>query len=349
MRTVDVGSRLPQMSPADNEKELAPRAILIVDDEPSIGFLLTEMLQSTGHPILTAGSVSEALTHLKSRPIAVLIVDVQLAGTDGIAFLQQALEVDSRLLSIVMTGHGNIELAVRAMKSGAADFLTKPFEVELVRQSVSRLLELYRLRQENTVLTRTLIRSGNIQLRTVPLADFSRGNRPFGTDDVTEFERGVTEGEKRVTERVAVLRQREQALVASLMAQLEGSWRNLHDTVEEEVASLSFMIAQKVLRELVTEKREVIVTQVRTALAHLHESGLVRIRVHPSDLPLLEASRAALSQTPHGLLTLKFETDPGISPGGCLVQAQSLLIDATLDTQLLRLGEALRKRDTGEA
>ena len=109
------------------------------------------------------------------------------------------------------------------------------------------------------------------------------------------------------------------------------------------------MIAQKVLRELVTEKREVIVTQVRTALAHLHESGLVRIRVHPSDLPLLEASRAALSQTPHGLLTLKFETDPGISPGGCLVQAQSLLIDATLDTQLLRLGEALRKRDAGEA
>jgi flagellar assembly protein FliH len=48
-------------------------------------------------------------------------------------------------------------------------------------------------------------------------------------------------------------------------------------------------------------------------------------------------------------LTLKFETDPGISPGGCLVQAQSLLIDATLDTQLLRLGEALRKRDAGEA
>jgi len=47
MRTVDVGSRLPQMSPADNEKELAPRAILIVDDEPSIGFLLTEMLQSS--------------------------------------------------------------------------------------------------------------------------------------------------------------------------------------------------------------------------------------------------------------------------------------------------------------
>lgn len=349
MGTVALGKGVPQTASPPSDKELAPRAVLIVDDEPSICLLLAEMLQSTGHPVLTAGSVTEALTLIKAHPVAVLIVDVQLAGTDGIGFLQQALDVDNRLLGIVMTGHGNIELAVRAMKSGAADFLTKPLEVEIVRLAVSRLLELYRLRQENTVLTRTLIRSGNIQLRTVPLADFSRGNRPFGTDDATEFERGVAEGEKRATERVAALRQREQALVSSLTAQLEASWRNLHDTVEEEVASLSFMIAQKVLRELVTEKREVIVTQVRTALTHLHESGLVRIRVHPSDLPLLEASRAALSQTPHGVLTLKFETDPGISPGGCLVQAQSLLIDATLDTQLLRLGEALRKRDAGEA
>ncbi len=339
---------LPQASPAESEKELAPRAILIVDDEPAICLLLSEMLQSTGHPILTAGSVNEAMTHLSSHPIAVLIVDVRLAGTDGITFVQQALDVDSRLLSIVMTGHGNIEMAVRAMKSGAADFLTKPFQVDLVRQAVARLLELYRLRQENTVLTRTLIRSGNIQVRTVPLADFSRGNRPFGTDDVTEFERGVSEGEKRATERVAAMRQREQGLVSALMTQLEESWRSLHETVEEEVAALSFMIAQKVLRELMTEKREVIVTQVRTALAHLHESGLVRIRVHPSDLPMLESARVALSQTPHGMLTLKFETDPGVSPGGCLVQAQSLLIDATLDTQLLRLGEALRKRDSGE-
>ena len=63
---------------------------------------------------------------------------MQLATTDGIAFLERALEVDSRILSIVMTGHGNIELAVRAMKAGAADFLTKPFQIELVRLAVSR-------------------------------------------------------------------------------------------------------------------------------------------------------------------------------------------------------------------
>jgi DNA-binding response OmpR family regulator len=334
--------------PAAPDKELSPRSVLIVDDEPSICALLAEMLRTAGHPVLTASSADEALSQLHARPIAVLLVDVQLATTDGIDFLERALKVDSRIMSIVMTGHGNIELAVRAMKAGAADFLTKPFQIDLVRVAVSRLLELYRLRQDNTLLTRSLIRAGNIQLRTVPLADFSRGNRLFGTDDVTEFERGVAEGEKRVTEQVSSLRQKEQALVAGLMAQLEDTWRGLHETVEEEIASLAFQIAQKVLREFVTDAREVIVAQVRAALAHLHESGLVRIRVHPSDLPILESSRHALSQTPHGLLNLKFETDPSISPGGCLVHASSLLIDATLDQQLLRLGEALRKRESGE-
>ena len=249
--------------------------------------------------MLTAPSADEALAQLRRHPIAVLIVDVQLATTDGIAFLERALEVDSRILSIIMTGHGNIELAVRAMRAGAADFLTKPFQIELVRLAVSRLLELYRLRQENTVLTRTLIRSGNIQLRTVPLADFSRGNKLFGTDDVTEFERGVAEGEKRsYGTRVGHAKSEEQALVTALMAQLEHTWRGLHKTVEEEVTSLAFTIAQKVLRDVVTETRDVIVAQVRAALAHLHESGLVRIRVHPSD-----PSRA-------GVLPGRIEPDP---------------------------------------
>ena len=105
-----------------SEKELSPRAILVVDDEPAICLLLTEMLSSTGHPVLTAPSADEALAQLRRHPIAVLIVDVQLATTDGIAFLERALEVDSRILSIIMTGHGNIELAVRAMRAGAGIF-----------------------------------------------------------------------------------------------------------------------------------------------------------------------------------------------------------------------------------
>ncbi|WHZ21681.1 MAG: Flagellar assembly protein FliH [Nitrospira sp.] len=342
-------SRLSAPAQAVPDKELSPLTVLVVDDEPAVCRLLAEMLHATGHRILTAGSAEEALGCLRTHQIAVLIVDVQLVGIDGITFLEQALEADGRLLGIVMTGYGNIELAVRAMKAGAADFLTKPLQLDLVHATVSRLLELYRLRRENSLLKSTLIRSGNLRLRAVSLTDFGRGNRTVGSDDATEFERGVVEGEKRADERTAAIRQKEQALTASLMAQLEETSRSLHETVEEEIASLAFMIAQKVVRDLSAANHEVVVAQTRSALAHLHESGLVRIHVHPSDLPFLETSRAALSQTPHGLLSLKFETDPDISPGGCLVQAANLSIDATLDSQLLRLGEALRKREGGEA
>ncbi len=340
--------RPPSVSPLP-ERELAQRAILVVDDEAAIRELLAEMLRSAGHLVLTAGDATEALAQLRSQPVAIVITDVQLPGTDGINLLQRALELDARLLGIVMTGYGNVEVAVRAMKAGAADFLTKPFQNDLVQLTVTRLLELYRLRQENTVLKNTLIRSGNIRVRSVPLADFGRGNAAVGEDGLTDFERGVAEGEKRATERAAAQRQREQAMVTAIVAKFEESWRGLHDTVEEEVASLAFMIAQKVLRDAVSEKRDVVVAQVKAALAHIHENGLVRVRVHPSDLPYVEVARAALSQTPHGLLTVKLESDSGIAPGGCMIQTASLLIDATLDTQLLRLGEALRKREAGEA
>jgi flagellar assembly protein FliH len=144
----------------------------------------------------------------------VLIVDVQLAGTDGIALLQQALEVDSRLMSIVMTGHGNIELAVRAMKSGAADFSDQTVsKSELVRRVASRdYWNSIAFRQENTVLTRTLD-----SLRQHTTADGAAGRfQPResalrnGSTSPNSNE-GVAEGEKRVTERVAALRQREQA------------------------------------------------------------------------------------------------------------------------------------------
>ena len=69
-----------------SEKELSPRAILVVDDEPAICLLLSEMLRPTGHPVLTACTPDEALAQLRLQPVAVLLVDVQLATTDGIDF-----------------------------------------------------------------------------------------------------------------------------------------------------------------------------------------------------------------------------------------------------------------------
>ena len=215
-----------------------------------------------------------------------------------------------------MTGHGNIELAVRAMKSGRLIFLPNRFKSSW---SGWRCPDCW----NSTGCDRKTPCSPHVDsLRQYSLPVPCRWRISVAAIGRLELKispslNGVSRKGKSVRPSGWLrARQREQSLVASLMTRLEETWQSLHETVEEEIASLSFMIAHKVVRDVVTEKRDLIVTQVRTALAHLHESGLVRVRVHPSDLTVLEAARTALSQTPHGLLTLKFETDPSIGPGG---------------------------------
>jgi flagellar biosynthesis/type III secretory pathway protein FliH len=112
---------------------------------------------------------------------------------------------------------------------------------------------------------------------------------------------------------------------------------------------LAFGIAQKVLRDAVAERPELILAQVQAALAHVPEGGFIKICVHPLDLPLLEPARQALSQRADRALTIKIEADAAIARGGCFIHTPSRLVDATLETQLLRIGEALRRRSTDEA
>jgi flagellar biosynthesis/type III secretory pathway protein FliH len=120
----------------------------------------------------------------------------------------------------------------------------------------------------------------------------------------------------------------------------------LHQTVEEEVVSLAFQIATKVLHDRADQVKEQVVTQAKTALAALKESGRVTITVHPADAGTLEALRGELSQVGDLTLSLHIEPDITLSRGGCIVQTVNRVVDASLDTQLSRLGEALRARGT---
>ena len=92
--------------------------------------------------------------------------------------------------------------------------------------------------------------------------------------------------------------------------------------------------------------KEQIVAQAKTALAVLKEPGRVTIDVHPADVPTLEAIRGELSQVGDLTLSLHIEPDLTLSRGSCVVQTANRIVDASLDTQLLRLGEALRLRGT---
>ena len=154
----------------------------------------------------------------------------------------------------------------------------------------------------------------------------------------------VAEGERRAVARDEERRRQEKTLLANAVRQFDQSWRSLHQTVEDEVVSLAFQIAAKVLRERAESVKEQVIAQAKTALASLHESGRATIHVHPADAAILEPIRNELSQVGDLTIALHIEPDHELPRGTCVVQTANRVVDASLDTQLLRLGEALRAR-----
>lgn len=327
----------------------ALRAVLVVDDEEPIRRLLAGILGEAGYLVMQAGTGSEALSVLRTRPVDLLVTDIRLPDIDGIALMQQAFGFDARMTAITMTGYGTVDLAVNAMKAGAADFLTKPFLPDMVLLTVRRLADLRRLRHENAVLKHRLVQTGTVRLQQLALADFGNGGRIEGPDGLTDYERGVAEGERRAAQRMGAAREREQAVLSALAGRLEERWKTLHQSVEDDVASLAFAVASKIVRQIGESNRDLIVEQVRAALAHIPEGGVVHVTVNPSDLAAVESARDRLAQERERAVTLVSSPDPEIAPGGCLVQTTSRMVDATLETQLMRLAQAIRERGGRES
>lgn len=320
-------------------------AILVVDDEESVRDLVATILRGEGYQVALAATGHEALQHVKTSPVDLLIADIKLPDMDGISLIQQAFAIHAKLLAIAMTGYGSVDLAVNAMKAGAADFLTKPFPRDLVVLTVKRLADLRRLQQENTVLKHSLIRSGGIRLNALALADFANGGRVEGPDGLTDFERGIAEGERRIAQREGAARDRERTLLRSLAQRLDEAWTTLHETVEEEVKALAFAIATKIVQRAGDENRQLVLDQVRSALAHIRDSGVVRILVHPQDVGTVESAQDCLGHACDRPVTFVVTGDPSVSPGGCLVQTTSRLVDASLESQLAKLGRTIQQRE----
>ncbi len=327
----------------------ALRMVLVVDDEEPIRRLLAAILGEAGYVVTQAGSGGEALSLLRTRPVDLLITDIKLPDIDGISLMQQAFELDAKMAAVTMTGYGSVDVAVNAMKAGAADFLTKPFMPDMVLLTVKRLADLRRLRQENAVLKHKLVQSGTVRLQHLALADFGNGGRIEGSDGLTDYERGIVEGERRAAQRIGMAREREQAVLSALAGRLEERWKTLHESVEDDVASLAFAIASKIVRQIGETNRDLIVEQVRAALSHIPEGGVVQVTVHPVDLAPVESVRERLGKERERSVTVVCATDPEIAPGGCLVQTTSRMVDATLEMQLMRLAQAMKERGGHES
>jgi DNA-binding response OmpR family regulator len=310
---------------------------------------LLRLLQSAGHRVRAVGSAREAYAALKESPVSLLITDVKLPDQDGIALLQQACDLDQRMMGLVMTGYGTVDLAVQAMKAGAAEFLLKPFENEALQLTVNRLLDLYYLRSENTILKQAVVRAAGVRCRSLPLTDFDTGDRFVGDISLSDYDQGIAEGERRASARVAEVRRQEQQLLAETVRRFDDRWTSLHQTVEEDVTALAFSLARRILRDTIIERRDAVLELLKSALATVREAGVVTVRTHPSDAPVLEAARAELCRDRPPAFTMHVEGDSSLSRGSCVVQSTNRLVDASLDQQLLRLGEALQKRGHRES
>jgi DNA-binding NtrC family response regulator len=132
--------------------------ILIVDDEPSMRRILASNLRQDQHEILEASGVQEARHCLAANDFDVVITDQRMPDGEGLAVLEAAHETDCTLSVIVLTAVATIELAVESMRQGAFDFLTKPFQPEVVRATVRRACERSRLLRENVLLKDAVVR-----------------------------------------------------------------------------------------------------------------------------------------------------------------------------------------------
>jgi len=122
-------------------------SVLLVDDEPGVLFTLSEVLTDRGHRVITAKSGGEALAKLEEADA--VLTDLSMPGMDGLELMAQIGARDASLPVILLTAHGSERVAVAAMKQGAYDYLTKPFDIDEVALVIERALEARRLRVDN--------------------------------------------------------------------------------------------------------------------------------------------------------------------------------------------------------
>ena len=138
------------------EKESAPVAaesraarILVVDDEQSMRELLAIVLRREGYDVLLADNGHAAVNLLEHETVDVLISDINMPDMSGVEVLRAAKKVDQDILGIMITAFASTETAIEAMRLGACDYLSKPFDIDLIKMKVREKVENRQLRQED--------------------------------------------------------------------------------------------------------------------------------------------------------------------------------------------------------
>ena len=168
--------------------------ILIADDEDSIRFVLVRALEPAGYECLQASTGTEALELLTARKADVAFVDIKMPGLDGLALLTRAKEAEIPIPIIVMTAQNTMANAIEAMKRGAYDYITKPFDVDEVHQLVQRALEMQQMSRDLHRIEREMRRRFELGVeivgRSAPMQEIYKALGRVAQTDVTVLIQG---------------------------------------------------------------------------------------------------------------------------------------------------------------
>ena len=164
--------------------------LLLVDDEPGMLFALKELAESRGHEAVLARSGKEALSLLDG--VDAVVSDYSMPELDGVQLLQAIRERDASLPVVLLTAHGSERLAVRAMKAGAYEYVTKPFDIDEMAQVIDRALEARSLRVQNRRLSTEKALGRSIIGESVAMRRLIDAASRVAPRDITVLVRGET-------------------------------------------------------------------------------------------------------------------------------------------------------------
>src|SRR5713226_8150794 len=148
-------------------------SILIVDDEPEICKLLEMLMEKRGYKTATSADGEEAMRLLQAGQFDLLVTDLIMPKRDGLQLIRVGRELDPEMEVIILTGYGNLNNAIEALRLGAFDYMQKPLDVELFIHTVERALERRHLRLANRDLI-TELRGAKQRLEQQRASDLER-------------------------------------------------------------------------------------------------------------------------------------------------------------------------------
>jgi diguanylate cyclase (GGDEF)-like protein len=152
--------------------------ILVVDDEDTLRSVISQVLEEEGHQVTAAANGEEALAAFRANPVPLVITDIIMGSMNGLELLQQVKTVKEDVLVVIMTSQASLETATTAIRTGAYDYLVKPFDdLDVITAVVDRAIDQIQLQQKNKRLVQELSKNAeeleelNTNLRDMAIRD----------------------------------------------------------------------------------------------------------------------------------------------------------------------------------